>query len=337
MPLTKTKLVRYIKELGLSYKETSKSFIFNCPCCGGKQKLYIRKEDGRFVCFRCKEENGMSGKVEYALVELTDLSLNEIKSALYGGDLVKSTGFLDLQLIDFWAEDEEDIIEEVEEPLKPVQWPYWAISIVANGAKAGANYLLKRGIPAELANFYGIRYSTERRAIMFPVHSGDLLYGWQYRTIDQTRYLTDAGIVETTKAWSSKDLPKNKVFMFANRLINSNHAVITEGPLDALKCHGFGGNVAAMGKEVGAAQVKTILRHGIKYVYSGLDPDAFAELDPLLKKLGEEVRVYKVDIPIREGVKDLGDLSLEESVRVINNSSPVLPGRLYVWMKPLEV
>ena len=335
MPLTETKLVRYIKELGLNYKETSKSFIFNCPCCGGKQKLYIRKEDGKFVCFRCKEENGMSGNVEYALVELTDLSLKEIKSALYGDSLIKSTGFLDLKLVDFWSEEEEDVIGEVDEPLKPMQWPYWAISIVANGAKAGADYLLKRGIPTELANFYGIRYSAERRAIMFPVYSGNLLYGWQYRTIDQTRYLTDTGIVESTKAWSSKNLPKNKLFMFANRLANSNHAVITEGPLDAMKCHGFGGNVAGMGKEIGAAQVKTILRHGIKRVYSGLDPDAFAELGPLLKKLGEDVEVYKVDVPIRKGVKDLGDLSLEESVRVINRSVLIKPGRLYVWLRPI--
>ena len=337
MPFTQAKLVRYIKDLGLNYKETSRSFIFSCPCCGGKQKLYLRKEDGRFICFRCKEENGMSGKVEYALVELTDLSLKEIKSALYGDSLVKSTNYLDLQLTDFWTESEEEPLIDIEEPLKEMQWPYWAIDIRSRGAKLGADYLNSRGISADLAGSYGVRYSALNRAVMFPVLSNNKLYGWQYRTIDKTRYLTNNRIVETTKAWSSTNLPKNKMFMFADKLVDSPHAVITEGPIDGLKADKFGGNVASMGKEIGMAQVATILRHGIKKVYSGLNPDAFAEIGPLMQKLGNDVNVFKVNIPIRKGVKDLGDLSIDEAFEVISKAEPIINGKLYIWMKPLEV
>lgn len=337
MPFTQSKLVKYIKDLGLNYKETSISFIFNCPCCGGKQKLYLRKEDGRFICFRCKEENGMSGKAEYALVELTDLPIKEIKSVLYGDGLVKSANYLDLQLTDFWTESEEEPLTDIEVPPKEMQWPYWAIDIRSKGAKLGADYLNSRGVSADLAGLYNVRYSALNRAVMFPVLSNNKLYGWQYRKIDKTRYIANNRIIETNKAWSSKDLPKNKMLMFADRLIDSQHAVITEGPMDAIKADKFGGNVASMGKEIGIAQVATILRHGIKKVYCGLDPDAFAEIDPLMKKLGNDVNVFRVNIPIRKGVKDLGDLSFDEAYQVINSAEPIVGGKLYIWMKPLEV
>jgi hypothetical protein len=333
MALNPQKLSKYIKDLGLSFKETSKSFVFNCPLCNGKDKLYIRKSDGRFRCFKCATDKGFSGKVEYAIIELTDIPLKVVKESLYGSKQEQAS-FLDVQLIDFWEEDTEQPVE-VKEALPKLTWPYHCIPILHSGAKNGQDYLQGRGINKEIASAYGIRYSPQNRAIAFPVHVGEDLVGWQYRTIDKTKFLVDNRVVESAKAWSSPDLPRDKVFMFQNRLINANRAVLCEGPIDAIKCHLVGGNIAAMGKSISATHVAILLRSGIKNIYVGLDPDAYAELDPLLSKLGNGISLYRVQVPEIKGEKsDLGALSIEEAYKVIMNSEKINKSKLYIWLDP---
>jgi len=300
--------------------------------CGRKDKLYIRKTDGRFRCFKCAKDNGFSGSVEYALIELTDIPLPIIKQTLYG-TIQEQASFLDLSIRDFFGEEEEQP-EELEEPPN-LTWPYYCIPILHGGAQLGRDYLQGRGISPEIADIYQIRYAPEKRAIVFPVYVGETLYGWQFRTIDKTRFLINDKIIETPKAWSSPNLPRDKVFMFSNRLLGADKAVICEGPIDTIKVHLFGnGNVCTMGKDVSSAHVATILRSGIKKVYVGLDPDAFAELDPLISKLGNDVSVLLIKLPeSKDGSKvDLGSLSMEEALVVVRNAEPMKKNRLYVWV-----
>lgn len=338
MSLSPQKISQYIKDLGISYKETSKSFIFNCPLCGGKDKLYIRKEDGRFRCFRCVTDNGFKGNIEYAIVELTTIPLVTIKKSLYGFTQEQG-GVLDVKLKNYF--DEEDFDKEdfdKEESIPTLTWPYHCIPITHSGAQKGRDYLNGRGITTELADRYQIRYSPIDRAVVFPVIENKNLYGWQFRTIDKTRFVHNEKIVEIPKAWSSRNLPRDKVFMFADRLIGASKAVLTEGPIDCLKVDGLNfGNVCTMGKNVSATHVKIILRSGIKTVYAGLDPDAFAELDPLLSKLGDDISLYRVNLPeSSKGKIDLGSLSPEEACRCVMNSEKMQRNKLYVWLKPLN-
>src|ERR1017187_879808 len=332
MPLSPAKLSQYIKDLGLSFKETSKSFVFSCPLCGGKEKLYIRKTDGRFRCFKCGKDKGFSGNVEYAIIELTDIPLTIVKQSLYG-TTQEQASFLDLNLKDFFDENEEDEVPEEKEDLPELMWPYYCIPIMYPGAQNGLDYLLRRGIPPGIAAAYKIRYSPQNRAVVFPVYVKEALLGWQYRTIDQTKFLVDDTLTETAKAWSSPNLPRDKVFMFSNRLIGAKSAVVTEGPIDCLKCDKVGGNVCAMGKSISSTHIATLLRSGIKDIYAGLDPDAFAELDPLMSKLGNDINLYHVQVPNIKGKKaDLGELSMEEAYKTVMNSPKMNKKQLYVWM-----
>jgi hypothetical protein len=332
--LKPSKLSQYIKDLGLSYKETSKSFVFACPLCGGKDKLYIRKADGRFKCFRCATQNGFSGQVEYALLELTNIPLKTIQETLYGSTQVQAS-YLQLSIRDFFDEEETEEEPTVDE-IPSLDWPYHCIPILHDGAMAGREYLNRRGVPPAIATEYQIRYSPENRAVVFPVYLGERLVGWQFRTIDPTRVLVDGVIQERPKAWSSKDLPSDKVFMFANRLCGMNHAVVCEGPIDSIKCHLFGGNVSVMGKYISPTHVSILLRSGIKHIYAGLDPDAFAELDPLLTKLGDSATVYRPELPkSKSGEKvDLGSLSMEDALSVLQQAKEAKKSRLAVWMNP---
>jgi hypothetical protein len=334
MKLLPNKLAQYIKDLGLSFHETSKSFMFNCPLCGGKDKLYIRKSDGRFRCFKCVTDKGFGGNVEYAIIELTDLPLKQVKESLYGSAQERS-GYLELQMKDFLDQEEDEEIQEEKLPI--LTWPYHCIPISEPGAQNGLSYLQGRGIPLDVANTYGIRYSPQNRAVVFPVQVGGDLLGWQYRTIDPHRFLVDDTVKERPKAWSSPNLPRDKVFMFANRLKGADAAVLTEGPIDCLKAHLFNqGNVAAMGKAISSAHVAILLRSGVKTVYVGLDPDAFSELDSLLCKLGVGIDVRLIRLPeSTKGKVDLGSLSMEDALKTILAAEPMVRGKLYVWLKPL--
>jgi hypothetical protein len=330
------KLTQYIKDLGLSYKETAQSFVFNCPLCNGKQKLYLRKKDGKFKCFKCASTHRFSGYAEYALVELTDIPLVTIKNTLYGF-AEEQSGYLDLQLKDFFGEDEEFPEDLEPEPeLTELTWPYHCIPILHNGAIKGQQYLEGREVSSELADKYGIRYSPQNRAVVFPVIVNNKLYGWQYRTIDKNKYVINDRLVEGTKAWSSPNLPRDKVFMFSDRLQNANKAILTEGPVDCLKVDNLGlGNVCCMGKMVSAHHVTTVLRTGIKIVYAGLDMDAWEELDPLLTKFGDEVKVYRVVLPEKHGEKiDLGSLTPDEACKCVLEAEQMQYNKLYIWLKP---
>jgi hypothetical protein len=334
MPVAPGKLSQYIKDLGLSFRETPKSFIFTCPLCNAKQRLYIRKRDGKFKCFKCATTNRFSGAAEYALQKLTDFPLKDIKESLYGAGLTQGTLGNPFDLVDPFDPIEEDfeIIEEkVEiEPLKPMEWPYYALPLDAAGAIKGAQYLESRGIPLDIALLYDVRYSVQDRAIIFPVIMQGVIYGWQFRTIEPTKRIIDGVVKESIKAWSSTDLPSERTLMFADNL-TTNVAVLCEGPIDAIKCHLVGGNVCTMGKQVGIGQVDYLLMHNVKKVYVGLDPDAFGELESLMDKFHGEAELLRVVLPNK--VKDLGDLSFADAAKCVYQAEPMFRNKMYSWYK----
>lgn len=330
MALSPSKLAQYVKDLGVSYKETSNSFIFNCPLCSGKDKLYIRKSDGRFRCFRCGEDKGFFGAPEYAIIELTNTPIRIAKASLYGSKQ-EQAGFFNTPIRDF----EEGEAENEDRELVELQFPYYFLPIDAQGAKRGLEYLEGRGITKEVATKYNIHYSAKDLAIVFPVEEHGKLYGWQYRTIEKSRFMQGDKLIESPKAWSSPNLPRDRVFMFADRLQNNKPAIITEGPIDCLKVDGLDwGNICTMGKDVSATHVALLLRSGVKTVYAGLDPDAFAQLDPLLSKLGDEVGVYRVNLPTSSKEKiDLGSLPPEIACQRVRESKRMQKNRIYIWLK----
>lgn len=333
-----TRLAKLVKDSGLSFRQNSKSFIFTCPLCGGKEKLYIRKQDGKFACWRCRETQGFQGAPEYALAELTGQSILSIKKSLYGHLAEQATTFIDVRFNDLVDEDELPEVTNDSEDLPSLTFPYHCLHIDHIGATKGAEYLANRGVPVDVAKKFNIRYSPEKQAIVFPVIVGDVLTGWQYRTVKKlTEEMPDGAIRRRLKAWSSDNLPRDRVFMFQNSLLNTDRAVLCEGPIDAIKTYYFGGGIAAMGKAVSPAQVNMLMRSGIKKVYVALDPDAFAEIDPLLSKFKNDIECYRVEVPQNNGKPDLGALSFQEAKDCISRAKPLYRNQLNVWLKPLQI
>ena len=307
----------------LPYKEGSQSYILTCPKCSKSNKLYLRKRDGRFVCFVCRETEQFFGAAEYALKELLPLSLPELCLVLYGEQTASSNqGRLALNLRDFYGEDEQNPDEEEEGSPEPSMLPIDTFPMDASCSVSGREYLLGRGIIPSIWDKYGIVYWPSKRRVMFPViHEGEV-YGYQARTVL-------AGV--QPKILTSTGLKRDRLLMFSDGIQEGGHAVLCEGPVDALKCDLMGGAVAAMGKVVTDKQIDILRKKKVKRVYLALDPDAADEMGILIKKLKPEFEVYQIKVPAP--YKDLGEMSLEGAYECFLNAQVCSPAHSMFKLK----
>jgi hypothetical protein len=329
-------LRQFLAESGLQFKQNSRSYIFNCPRCKGKQKLFIRKNDGRFVCWKCKETEGYQGRPEVALADLLNQTIKQVGARLYKGANLQVSVFLDVRLSDFFGDgddlDDDDIVT-----LPRVEYPFDYVPIDHEHAKRGAAYLAGRGVPLEIARQYRIHYWPEGRRVVFPVEAGGDLYGWQGRLVVPHQYIDEQGNErEALKIQSSKEIPRERVLMFADRLRGQQHAVLGEGPVDAIKAHQCGGNVSPMGKAVGHEQMGILLNHGVRKFYSGLDPDAADEFMRLVRNYYDDVELYQMVARVG-GAKekpDLGGMTFEDVYELFRGAERVRPGQVFVFLDP---
>ena len=323
-------LAALIEGSGVEFKTNRRSYIFTCPRCDKAGKLLMFKADGRFICWVCAETSGFRGKPEYALTELLGLPIRDIQTKLYEGGEIEDLapeGYFQVRLRDFFDEDEE-LPEDLEHIQRAMKYPLDFYEIDHPFAKNGRVYLEKRGIDLELAKFYDLRYSPLQRRVIFPIKVGEKVFGWQARAIFQTTWEDSEG--------NTKECPKmlttgkrDSILMFQDRLAGAEAAVICEGPVDAIKCHLAGGNVATMGKVVSRQQIKIIAGSGVKKIYLGLDPDAATETMKLCQEFSG-LRVYRL-LP-QKGYKDLGEMSLEAVREQFKTAPRIYSGQLFLHL-----
>lgn len=305
-------------------KQNRKSYVLPCPRCLKKDKLYIRKRDGAFCCWVCKERDSFQGAPEYALAEITGRSVTELKEILYGSDPSLSSSpilTLEFDFADF-GEDEEETryipTVEVSPDFRDLDNKWSA---------PGIKYLESRGIPLEIAKEYGIMYWPARSRIVFPIVSSGRLLGWQSRTILPHEYIDDDGdIVKIPKSLTYEGLPKESVLGFADR-ITGRHAIITEGPVDAIKAHLCGGNIFTMGKAVSPTQLNLLRNAGITKLYLGLDPDAAHETWLLTQKMSD-LELYDMRPP----TGDLGAMTFEQVHQLFLNAPRINSAHLFLYL-----
>ena len=334
------KLKDFLAVSGLKWRESGTSYIFTCPRCRKEEKLWMFKQDGRFICFYCAEIEGFKGRPEYALADLLATSVGAIKKDLYGYEAPQATLFLDVELEDWWSNDER--LPEVPDLTKnPVRlWGPNAYAIDHKLAARGAEYLAGRGIDLDLAKRYGIRYNGVEQRVLFPVQYRGKLFGWQGRLIGPNEILTEDGRTKKIPkiVTTPEGLKKAQLLMYADQLEGAKQAIVTEGPVDGIKCDGCHepdekpGNVVTMGMGVSEAQVNLIRYSGVERVYLGLDPDAAQNTERLVKAFCETQKVYVMEPP--RGYKDFGEMSVEDVADVWRSTQPVQLGKIYVYLNP---
>jgi hypothetical protein len=326
------KLRLMLEEAGVSFKTNTKSFVMGCPRCRKREKLYIRKTDGRFVCWVCNETEGYHGAAEWCLTDLTGKPVDQIRRYLYG-ETAPVSQFIDIRFDEFFGVDDE-IPVFVEVGLKPLDDDPGFRALDTPAGAAGAAYLAKRKVPTDIALQYGIKAWPAKKSVVFPVVYRGVQVGWQTRYIGEMEVLDDEEAspvsLKIPKAMTSLGLKKEKTLMFADRIVG-DWVVLCEGPVDALKAHLCGGNVAALGKGVSKYQLELIRHSGIKRLYLALDPDAFVESSKILKEMSQYVDVFDMRPP--KGYEDIGQMAMED-VKVLFDTAPKLhPAHLFMYLK----
>lgn len=318
-------LATYIEELGLEHSENSLSYLFTCPRCA-KRILYMYKLSGYFSCMKCTSD-GFKGSPEYALAELAGIPIGTIRTALYGTKFVDTTEKLELNLEDFFGEDDEFDVEIIPE----ISWKFDEIPIDQKHAIRGLRYLESRGIPLDIALKYHIRYAPARQRVLIPMKVEGKLVGHQGRLVVPNREWNEdlEKYVEAPKIISTDNFPNSRMVMFADNLKGSSHVIICEGPFDGIKFDTCcGGNIATTGKAVSKGQCNFIRSYGVKRIYLALDPNAYAETTKLIQEFSDlEVFVVKVPAPYR----DFGEMSFDECLQAFKQAEPAFPGQLHVY------
>jgi hypothetical protein len=166
--------------------------------------------------------------------------------------------------------------------------------------------------------------------VVFPVTSNEKLLGWQSRTILPDKWIGEDGEIHSVpKALTYSGLAKDRTLMFADRIVGS-HAVLCEGPIDAIKAHLVGGNVASLGKAVSKYQLNLLVNSGITKLYIGLDPDASDEVSGIIRKLSEyDIEIYDMRPP--NG--DLGAMTFEAVYDLYLNAPKVNAANIFLNLK----
>lgn len=328
MSVSAENLRRFVKDSGIPHWESANSYVFTCPICRKADKLWMYKSSGWFSCWVCKE-SGFRGKPEFAFAELLGLRVGEIRESLYGPQAMGGGG-LTIELADHFGDRESE--EEVfwaEKTYQGFDWPPFYVDRTHHLFAKGRKYLYGRGIDEQTIEKYDIRYSTAQNRVVFPYVLDGQLVGWQARVCG-SNVVKDADTgddVQIPKTLTTlQDGVQTSRVMFANNLTTVDHCVLTEGPIDALKCELAGGNVAALGKGVSEAQIDWISNR-VSKLYLALDIDAGAEMTRIKKQaLSRGMQVYlMVPPPHRE---DFGDCTLQEAYQAFKNATLQKAGQL---------
>lgn len=290
----------------ISYHETKKSYVTKClnPSCGKEDHFYIRKLNGRSICFRCNTKFNWYGLVS-VLAGVPKERAHELIFGVGGGDLIDLP--LDPDIFNKSPYEEE---KESDIPVK-MGFDFFPVENSAEGLE----YLIKRGLnnPALIFD-YDIRFHHAMSAVVFPVRRDGVVYGWQARKI--------APKENELRLISSAQFNKSHFLLNWDRASKCEKIILVEGPFDCVHVDlpGYGA-VASLGKGVSLDQIQLILSSHAKEVYLGLDPDASREFYEIVNRIGLLKKCFLISPPSNR--KDFGETTEKEVLESLRNAIPV--------------
>jgi hypothetical protein len=319
------KIVELISEAGVGFVEKKSTIKTTCPTCGRDDKFSILKANGACICYRGSCSFGKAWFQDWLALTLK-ITVKEARNMMFKSNdtrLEKTDLSRGLQInMPIRLNSKADpTTEELVQDIQEIQFPqFFMVPITDASASDGLRYLEGRGITQDMAETYDIHYGPIDRRVYFPVKILGSCYGYQGRSIDK--------VDDSMKVRNNEGFNRESMVMFADNLVNSDYAILAEGPVDALKFELAGGFVATLGKIVTDKQLAIIKSYGITKIYLALDEDAFEEMNALVERLRMEL--YLIEVPqsckdrcISMGKKpDFGECTLEEAQQAFQNASP---------------
>lgn len=333
------KIQEFLDKYGIEpKKENARSFIFDCPACGGPEKLYIEKSNGRSICFKHKTEQCPTSRTPLikVLSLISEVPYEDVKNILTEKITVTAGEILEEPMIPNISAPNlpPKKITVPLEPIKPEQYPPGLMPIRAlqdneGMVSEGIMYLSSRGLDIKNLEKFGVCYSTYMRRVVFPVVHQNKCYGWQARTIDKN---VEPRMYNLPGEW------KTRTLMFYDNIVGSEFAIVAEGAISALKFALVGGFVATMGKLVSNEQLDLILEAGVQNIFLALDPDAIPEMCEIVSKIYNKtnglVQCFLVKVP--DGKEDFGDCTYEECKTAFELAEPIDPDCFSLYSYQME-
>lgn len=289
----------------VSYHETKKSYVTDCisQSCGKEGHFYIRKDNGRSICFKCGSKYNWRALVS----QLAKIPIGRSHEFLFG---VGAGDFVDLPLDpDLFSRPVKD------EPEKDTPIQMGMDFFPVEYSEEGLQYLVSRGMDEPSLIFdYDIRFHQAMNAVVFPVRKDGVLYGWQARKI--------APKEGELRLISSSQFNKSHFLLNWDRAVKNKRIVLVEGPFDCVHVDvSEFGAVASLGKGVSLDQMQLILSAPAQEIYLGLDPDASREFYEIVNRLGLQKKCFLITPPAHR--KDFGETTRAEVKESIRSAIPV--------------
>ena len=325
-------LSNFIESSNILHKENANSFIMDCPNCGHSEKAYVRKVDGFTVCWSCTDKSP-SPNPEYLLAKILGVSVHAVKASLYGDEIWtnKSTSnHIDVQFKDFNETETPYVLPDL--PVLPI--PSELVSLGHPAFLKAQNYLAGRNISENIIKNYNILFNPRTERIIFPLVIDGKYRGHQDRYMGLKETYKDKEGIEHNVPKALTSLDRSKCLLFQDRLKTSKHAILCEGPIDAIRCDLIGqGNVASMGKKVSLSQLQIILYHKPEAVYLALDPDAYQETMKIVQWFYDNDFKNLFLLKPALGRKDLGECTYEEVKQQYAIAEPISPNTVLMYLK----
>jgi DNA primase len=317
------KILNIAQELDFFVREGTRSLILRCPNCG-KEKLYVDKEHGNFICF--SGSCGIKGQAAKLVSLMKGIEYKDAVKELFG-----KKEYLPQAIIDIGEFLEKEAEESPQSFVLPkIDLPKHFFKITDPKCEAGRSYLQSRGIDTGVADKYNITYSPIYERVIFPIMDmgGHDVVGYQGRAISKD-------VLKGARMLNNTGFRKGKTFMFLNLAANSEHIIVTEGPVDAIKFDRCGGNIASLGKDITNDQLEILNNMKADRVYWALDDDAdnlIMEYSAALDKKCFILKVPESCVKRCEAMNkkpDFGECSFEECVEAFNDAIPV-GGKIFI-------
>lgn len=319
-------LAQLFEDEGVKFRENSSNQLIMDQCynCGRSKKLYVNKDTGVYVCFRCNEKgNGVKLVAKYL-----DISFKEASKMLYG-----VAGKINASLKAVQEEEDEPLLLNLggltkkktgDLGLPPPLELAPELTQLKPEHTIPYNYLIKRGYTPEdiedlkllilpFATFGDAWKAVENRLkkttnltgealknevknvvriherIMFPVYVDYNIVGYvarDYTGKKEPKVLNSSGNFRSFSVWN-----------FDNAR-DSKKLIICEGTTSAVKCR-INRSIALLGKVATPGQIRLIKKTKAQEVYLCLDIGTDKEVLNIYKSLSTSFpgKVYIINLP----------------------------------------
>lgn len=262
------------------------------PSCGVFLEATKDWKEGDFHCFGC----GESG----SLIELIAQCFNE------------DTAFGEEWLIERFGDtliEQDELLPEIILDKPTVKKEYLDESILIP-FDFYHPYMWKRKLSKEVVDRFRVGYDKERDAITFPVY-------------DEKHHLVmvTARSVNTKRFWIPKNVDKPLYLLYDILEHGIDHAIITEGQIDALTAWTYGSPAVATMGCPSENQIDILNKSGLRVVITMFDNDAAGSrfVARIKKNLSKDILLLHAQLP--QGTKDINDLTKEQFDYVMNHLS----------------